>query len=37
MGGWTAVWYFLIACVAAGTALMGPKIFKELTAHESNK
>mmetsp|Transcript_12540 Transcript_12540/g.33580 ORF Transcript_12540/g.33580 Transcript_12540/m.33580 type:complete len:226 (+) Transcript_12540:780-1457(+) len=34
MGGWTAVWYFLIACVAVGTGLMGPKIWKELTQHE---
>lgn len=34
-GGWTAVWYFLIACVATGTALMGPKIYKEITQHES--
>mmetsp|Transcript_34563 Transcript_34563/g.81568 ORF Transcript_34563/g.81568 Transcript_34563/m.81568 type:complete len:174 (-) Transcript_34563:106-627(-) len=34
VGGWTAVWYFLIACVAVGTALMGPKIYKEITAHE---
>jgi OPA family glycerol-3-phosphate transporter-like MFS transporter 1/2 len=34
MGGWTAVWYFLIACVVVGTALMGPKIFKELTEHD---
>ena len=30
LGGWTAVWYFLIACVVTGTALMGPKIVKEL-------
>ena len=37
MGGWTAVWYFLIACVLAGTALMGPKIYKEITAHETTK
>merc|ERR1712196_210289 len=35
MGGWTAVWYFLIACVAAGTALMGPKIYKEITQHHA--
>jgi sugar phosphate permease len=35
MGGWTAVWYFLIACVLAGTGLMGPKILKELTQHDS--
>jgi sugar phosphate permease len=34
LGGWTAVWYFLIACVVAGTALMGPKIYKELTDHK---
>ncbi|KAL3926718.1 MAG: hypothetical protein SGPRY_003172 [Prymnesium sp.] len=33
LGGWTAVWYFLIVCVIAGTALMGPKIYKELTQH----
>merc|ERR1712196_605117 len=33
-GGWTAVWYFLIACVLTGTALMGPKIYKELTNHK---
>merc|ERR1719352_1513148 len=33
LGGWTAVWYFLIACVVAGTGLMGPKIVKELTQH----
>ena len=31
MGGWTAVWYFLIACVVTGTGLMGPKIYKEIT------
>jgi sugar phosphate permease len=30
-GGWTAVWYFLIFCVVAGTGLMSPKIYKELT------
>jgi len=36
-GGWTAVWYFLILCVATGTALMGPKIWKELTQHESTQ
>jgi hypothetical protein len=30
MGGWTAVWYFLIVCVVTGTALMGPNIVKEL-------
>jgi len=35
MGGWTAVWYFLIACVVTGTALMGPKIHKELTEHRA--
>merc|ERR1719482_2633645 len=34
MGGWTAVWYFLIACVLTRTALMGPKIYKELTDHK---
>jgi len=34
MGGWTAVWYFLIACVVTGTALMGPKIYKEVTDHK---
>ena len=34
LGGWTAVWYMLIACVVAGTALMGPKIIKELTDHK---
>jgi sugar phosphate permease len=34
MGGWTAVWYFLIACVVTGTALMGPKIYKEITDHK---
>mmetsp|Transcript_32522 Transcript_32522/g.68162 ORF Transcript_32522/g.68162 Transcript_32522/m.68162 type:complete len:382 (-) Transcript_32522:434-1579(-) len=33
LGGWTAVWYFLIVCVVTGTALMGPKIWKELTQH----
>ena len=33
MGGWTAVWYFLIVCVLCGTGLMGPKIYKELTEH----
>jgi len=37
LGGWTAVWYFLIACVVTGTGLMGPKIMKELTQHESTK
>jgi sugar phosphate permease len=30
LGGWTAVWYFLIACVCAGTGLMSPKILKEI-------
>jgi len=34
LGGWTAVWYFLIACVLTGTGLMGPKIYKEIVAHE---
>ena len=34
LGGWTAVWYMLIACVVAGTALMGPKIKRELTDHK---
>lgn len=33
IGGWAAVWYFLIACVLVGTALMGPKINKELFHH----
>jgi OPA family glycerol-3-phosphate transporter-like MFS transporter 1/2 len=33
LGGWTAVWYFLIACVIAGTSLMGPKIYKEIVDH----
>merc|ERR1712166_357882 len=33
LGGWTAVWYFLIACTIMGTGLMGPKIWKELTDH----
>lgn len=28
--GWTAVWIFLIACTAAGTLLMSPKIYAEL-------
>merc|ERR1712014_308446 len=28
LGGWAAVWYFLIACVLTGTALMWPKISK---------
>jgi sugar phosphate permease len=37
MGGWTYVWYFLIVCVITGTALMGPKIWKELTQHETTK
>lgn len=37
MGGWTFVWYFLILCVITGTALMGPKIYKEITAHEVSK
>merc|ERR1719337_389806 len=36
LGGWTAVWYFLILCVVTGTALMGPKIHKELTDHQIN-
>lgn len=36
LGGWTAVWYFLIACTIAGTGLMGPKIWKELTDHQTN-
>merc|ERR1712066_955232 len=35
LGGWAAVWYFLIMCVLTGTALMGPKIYKELTDHKS--
>lgn len=30
------MWYFLILCVAVGTGLMGPKIWKEITAHESS-
>uniref|UniRef100_A0A7S2N9V8 Major facilitator superfamily (MFS) profile domain-containing protein n=1 Tax=Haptolina brevifila TaxID=156173 RepID=A0A7S2N9V8_9EUKA len=30
LGGWTAVWYFLILCVVAGTGLMSPNIVKEL-------
>jgi len=34
IGGWTMVWYFLIACVIVGTALMGPKIMKELNQQE---
>ena len=34
LGGWTAVWYFLIACVVVGTLLMGPKIIKEITDHK---
>merc|ERR1719421_1393660 len=33
LGGWTAVWYFLIGCVVVGTLLMSPKIHKELTNH----
>jgi len=33
IGGWAAVWYFLIACVITGTLLMGSKIHKELTDH----
>jgi sugar phosphate permease len=36
LGGWTAVWYFLIACTIMGTGLMGPKIWKELTDHQVN-
>lgn len=35
MGGWTAVWYFLIACVVVGTGLLTPKIYKEIFNHES--
>lgn len=35
MGGWTAVWYFLIACVVVGTGLLTPKIHKEIFNHES--
>jgi sugar phosphate permease len=31
LGGWTCVWYFLIFCVVAGTGLMSPKIWKELS------
>jgi len=31
LGGWPLVWYFLIFCVVAGTGLMSPKIYKELT------
>ena len=34
LGGWTAVWYFLIGCVVVGTLLMGPKIIKEITDHK---
>lgn len=30
------MWYFLIVCVVVGTALLGPKIYKEITAHESS-
>ena len=33
MGGWSAVWYLLIACVVAGTLLMAPKIKKEILDH----
>jgi sugar phosphate permease len=36
LGGWTAVWYFLIACTIMGTGLMSPKIWKELTDHQVN-
>jgi MFS transporter, OPA family, solute carrier family 37 (glycerol-3-phosphate transporter), member 1/2 len=28
--GWSSVWVFLICCTAAGTALMGTKIYAEL-------
>mmetsp|Transcript_4962 Transcript_4962/g.7777 ORF Transcript_4962/g.7777 Transcript_4962/m.7777 type:complete len:475 (-) Transcript_4962:2766-4190(-) len=28
--GWSSVWIYLIACTAAGTGLMGPKIYAEL-------
>lgn len=28
--GWSSVWYFLMACTATGTALMGSKILHEL-------
>ncbi len=28
--GWKSVWYFLIFCVITGTALMSPKVYKEL-------
>merc|ERR1719337_290507 len=31
LGGWTAVWYFLIACVVTGTVLMSKQIGKELS------
>lgn len=32
--GWSFVWYFLLLCVALGTLLMGPKVYKELYYHD---
>ncbi|GMI06796.1 hypothetical protein TrRE_jg3746, partial [Triparma retinervis] len=28
--GWSSVWYFLVGCTVVGTALMGPKIRREM-------
>lgn len=33
--GWSAVWYFLIACTIIGTLLMSPKVMKELYSHDT--
>ena len=34
LGGWTAVWYLLIACVLTSAALLSGKIVKEVTGRE---
>jgi sugar phosphate permease len=32
--GWGSVWIFLMGCTGAGTLLMSPKIYRELTGNE---
>ena len=32
--GWSSVWYFLVGCTVVGTALMGPKIRREMVGEE---
>jgi MFS transporter, OPA family, solute carrier family 37 (glycerol-3-phosphate transporter), member 1/2 len=35
MYGWGSVWIFLMGCTGAGTLLMSPKIYKEVTGNDS--